>query len=367
MLNLQQSFDSIDMKTNKYLDKAKEIRQGEELELPKLESYISDLLKDFSGIEKIQQFPGGYSNLTYLIQDKKGNEYVLRRPPFGAKIKTAHDMGREFKVLSLLQNHFDKIPQPILHCEDEDIIGTPFYLMTRLNGIILRRSIPEGLEMNLEKMNTLSTSCIETLAELHSIDVEKTGLIDFGKPEGYIKRQVEGWIKRYYKSQTDDISDMDALAEWMEKNMPSDHRASLIHNDYKYDNLVLSTEDLSIIGVLDWEMATVGHPFMDLGTSLAYWAEINDDDFLKYFNLTWLPGNLTRQGVVDLYQEKTEQEIEDLLFYYIFGIFKIAVICQQIYKRYKDGYSKDSRFAALIFVIQALSKNGIQALEKDSI
>lgn len=352
------------MSDQKFLDKARNIRQGEELDLKKLNTYFSDQIKDFPGIAEIHQFPGGFSNLTYLLKDKSDNEFVIRRPPFGAKIKSAHDMGREFNVLSLLQPHFDKIPQPIIHCEDEEIIGAPFYMMTRLQGIILRNRIPEGLDLGTERMKNLSTSAIETMAELHNIDLEATGLINFGKPAGYVNRQVEGWIRRYYKSQTDDLPAMDQLAEWMKANQPDDNRAAFIHNDYKYDNLVLSPDDLSIIGVLDWEMATVGHPLMDFGTTLAYWAEDKDEDSLKFFNLTWINGNLNRSDIVKVYEEKTGKSVDNILFHYIYGIFKISVICQQIYKRYKDGFSKDPRFAGLIGIIKALSTGGIKALNR---
>lgn len=355
------------MSEDNFLDKAKSIRKGEELDIPKLDAYLRGQVADFPGIEIVHQFPGGFSNLTYLIGDKSKKEYVLRRPPFGAKIKSAHDMGREFKVLSLLQPHFEKIPQPIVHCEEEDVIGAPFYMMTRLSGIILRNKIPRGLDLGADKMKTLSSSAIETMAQLHTINLEKTGLINFGKPEGYIQRQVEGWIRRYYKSQTDDIIEMDKLAEWMKANQPTSNTAAFIHNDYKYDNLILSPDDLSIKGVLDWEMATVGHPLMDFGTTLGYWAEDKDDNLLKFFNLTWLNGNLNRRQITELYQEKTGKEIENILFYYVFGLFKISVICQQIYKRFKDGYSKDPRFAGLIDIIKAMSKGGIKALDRGTV
>lgn len=352
------------MPNPKFLDKARTVRKGEELDLKKLDAYFSDQIKDFSGIAEIHQFPGGFSNLTYLLTDKAGQEFVIRRPPFGAKIKSAHDMGREYKVLSLLQPHFDKIPQPIIHCEDEEIIGAPFYMMSRLKGIILRNRIPEGLDLGTERMRNLSTSSIKTLAQLHTIDLEQTGLIDFGKPEGYMQRQVEGWIRRYYKSQTDDIPDLDQLAEWMKQNQYKDNTAAFIHNDYKYDNLVLSPDDLSITGVLDWEMATVGHPLMDFGTTLAYWAEDKDEDSLKFFNLTWINGNLTRADIVRIYEEETGKSVRNILFHYVYGIFKICVICQQIYKRYKDGFSKDPRFAGLIGIIKALARGGVKALDR---
>jgi len=198
---------------------------------------------------------------------------------------------------------------------------------------------------------------------LHALNVEKTGLIDLGKPEGYVQRQVEGWTKRYYNAQTDKIEYMDLIAKWMISNLPTSSSSSFIHNDYKYDNLVLNPRDLSeIIAVLDWEMATVGDPLMDLGTTLAYWAEENDNPVLKPFNLTWLRGNLTRREVMERYAIKSGRYISDILFYYVFGAFKIAVIVQQIYARFKKGHTKDARFAGLVQVVNACADNGYRAM-----
>ncbi len=329
-------------------------------------SFLEDQLDDAPKEIEVKQFPSGFSNLTYLITAGE-KEYVLRRPPFGANIKSAHDMGREFKVLSLLKPHFDKVPAPTLYCEDDEVLGAPFYMMERVKGLILRNSVPDGVDLSEAKVNALSKRKVEQLAQLHSLDLETTGLKDFGKPEGYIQRQVEGWIKRYYNAETDTIEGMNALAEWMPKNMPDSAEAAFIHNDYKYDNLVLNPETLEIEAILDWEMATVGHPLMDLGTTLGYWAEAKDSDMLKPFNLTWLPGNLDRQQVVDHYSKQVNKELKDILFYYVFGLFKIGVIGQQIYARFKKGLTKDPRFGFLIYIVKEASKNGMKALDKDRI
>jgi len=352
---------------NQFIDGATRIREGEELNKDSLLPYLSSHLENVGNDIDIKQFPSGFSNLTYLITiaDK---EYVLRRPPFGVNIKSAHDMDREFKVLSLLEPIYPSVPSPILYCKDESIIGAPFYLMDRIKGIILRNKPPEGISLSTDLMRSISESAIDNLAALHAIDVNKTGLIDLGKPEGYIQRQVDGWTKRYYNAQTDKIDYMDLIAKWMISNIPTSGSTSFIHNDYKYDNLVLNPRDLSeIIAVLDWEMATVGDPLMDLGTTLAYWAEENDNPALKPFNLTWLKGNMTRSEVIERYALQSGRNTSDILFYYVFGTFKIAVIVQQIYARFKNGHTKDARFAGLIQVVNACADNGFKAMNTGQI
>ena len=344
------------------IDKAVSAREGEAPDINKLKDYLSDHLSGFDGNLVIEQFPGGYSNLTFLLKTS-GKEFVLRKPPVGANIKSAHDMSREFNVLAALKPFYKPIPDPVLFCDDENVIGSPFYIMERVRGIILRNKPPKGMELTPSMMKSISESAVDNLATLHAIDLFETGLINMGKPDGYIKRQVEGWIKRYFAAETEVINNMNKTAEWMQENMAVDGTPAFIHNDYKYDNLVLDPENLnSIIAVLDWEMATVGDPLMDLGTTLAYWGETNDTDILKPFNLTWLPGNLTREEVVHRYATTKKITIPDMLFYYVFGSFKIAVIVQQIYSRFKKGYSKDERFAGLIHVVKACADNAQKAI-----
>jgi aminoglycoside phosphotransferase (APT) family kinase protein len=343
------------------LDQPSSIRTGEELDQTKLGAYLNEygIAREVS----IQQFPSGYSNLTYLIKTGK-EEYILRRPPFGANIKSAHDMEREFNVLSFLQKAgFTKVPEPILFCADESVMGAKFYLMKRVHGVILRNRVPKGMTIDPVTFKQLSKSAIDQLVQLHQLDIKSTGLDQLGKPEGYVQRQVEGWTKRYVNAQTDDIAAMNEAAEWMQKNIPTSAKASFIHNDYKYDNLVLNPDNLTEIkAILDWEMATVGDPLMDLGTTLAYWAEANDSDALKPFNLTWMPGNMTRNEMANYYAEKSQTSIDDIVFYYVFGSFKVGVICQQIYHRYKQGYTQDPRFASLIYVIKACGENARRAI-----
>lgn len=344
-------------------DEAIRIRLGEELDLYRLNKFLQEEWPAFGEILEVLQFPGGFSNLTYLLSTKD-KQYVLRRPPFGANIKSAHDMSREFDVLNLLYQTYKKIPAPLFYYDHDDVIGAPFYIMERVKGIILRDKPPENITLTPDWMELISRASVVNLVELHQLDIHNTGLVDLGKPEGYVQRQVEGWINRYHNARTDRIKSIEKIIKWIPENMPDSYQASFIHNDYKYDNIVLNPDKMDeIIAVLDWEMATVGDPLMDLGTTLAYWAEPGDNDLLKPFNLTWLPGNLNRESVVDLYLSERKPATADILFYYVFGCFKVAGIVQQIYTRYKKGHTNDPRFKNLIHVVKAMAENGERAID----
>ena len=347
-----------------FLDRPTTVRPGEEIDAARLEIYLKEHLSALAGPVAVEQFPSGYSNLTYLIR-AGDRELVLRRPPFNAKIKTAHDMGREFKVLSRLIAVYPKVPRPLVYCEDESVIGAPFYVMERVSGVILRATLPPGRELSPETMRRVATSLIDNLAELHSADYNAAGLSDLGNPPGYVERQVSGWIKRYQNARTDNIPEMDRAAAWLAEHRPPESGAALIHNDYKYDNLVLDPSDLgNIIAVLDWEMATVGDPFMDLGTTLGYWVESDDPDELAAMSgPTRLPGNLTRRQLVERYAEKSGRDIRDPLFYYVYGLFKVGVIVQQIYFRYRQGHTRDERFASLIHAVHACARQAGRAID----
>jgi aminoglycoside phosphotransferase (APT) family kinase protein len=346
-------------------DRASKVRTGEELDTTVLQNYLQKEINGFGQLADIAQFPGGFSNLTYLLTTDKGSEYVLRRPPFGANIKSGHDMSREFRVLSLLEKaDFKQIPRPLSMEASGDVIGAPFYVMERLKGVILRANDAPKLDFSTEKMKSLCDKLVQNLANLHALDIEKTELATLGKPEGYVKRQVEGWIKRYKNSQTDDVKNMDIVAEWMLAFEPRPQKPTFLHNDYKFDNVVWDTEMTEIIGVLDWEMSTVGDPLMDLGAALAYWCEADDSDFSKMFNLTWLGGCMTRQEVIAQYATLTGRDLSDIHFYYIFGLYKNAVIMQQIYARWKNGLTKDPRFGGLIHGVFELSKMAKKAVPK---
>lgn len=341
------------------------IRPGEELDVSRLNAFFA--VSGLPPVTEVRQFPGGFSNLTYFLQTKTG-DYVLRRPPFGAQIKGGHDMGREFRVLTTLQTAgFPKIPKPVLFCEDETVLGAPFYVMERVNGVILRANSARNPALTPALMRRLGENLIDTLAELHTLDVEKTGLLALGKPEGYVQRQVEGWIGRYEKARTDDIPAMTELAVWLRGNLPAEQPPAFLHNDFKFDNVVLSPDLTRIEAILDWEMATVGDPLMDLGASLAYWCEAADPDFLKAFNLTYLPGCPTRREVADRYAVRTGRDLTHLPFYYAFGLYKNAVIIQQIYARWKAGLTRDPRFGKLLPGVAELGRMGVEAVGRGKV
>ncbi|MDA0315155.1 MAG: phosphotransferase family protein [Bacteroidetes bacterium] len=335
-----------------------------------------DLLKEYlatnlnCSIEQIQvnQLPGGYSNLSFLVQTPI-EKLILRRPPFGEKIAKAHDMGREFAILKGLKKAgYTKSPNPVLYCEEEAIFGAPFFLMEFVEGAILRNQVPKGMALDKKGFEKLSRSAVNCLVELHQLELKQSGLIQLGKPEGFTQRQVTGWVDRYFRAKTKDLPELENVAIWLQENIPSTEYTAFIHNDFKYDNLVLDADDpCSIRSVLDWEMSTIGNPLMDLGTSLAYWAEEKDPEILKLFNLSHLPGNLSREELVDYYFSKAKRSKEEMIFYYVFGLFKVAAIAQQIFKRYSQGHSSDARFAQLIYVVEAAGKKAIQTLQTNQI
>lgn len=341
------------------VDGPRAVRAGEELPQETLLGYLKQHLTDLDGPLTVEQFPAGFSNLTYLLRIGD-RELVLRRPPIGAKIKTAHDMGREYRILVHLHPVYPKVPRPLLFCDDESVMGAPFYLMERVKGIILRAQPPSGLDLTPETLRRLSEVFVDNLVEIHAIDYEAAGLGGLGSPQGYVARQIAGWTKRYYNARTDDVPEIEQTATWLHQHLPAGPpRGSLIHNDYKYDNLVLAPDDLTrVVAVLDWEMATAGDPLMDLGTTLGYWVEPTDpEEWQQYgFVLTKLPGNFTRNELLEYYSRRSGREIPDPVFYYAYGLLKIAVIVQQIYARYQKGLTKDPRFAQLGALVKACGR-----------
>ena len=349
------------------VDRAGSVRDGEELPSEALSAYLAGVLGNSADLT-IEQFRGGHSNLTYLLR-YGDRDVVLRRPPVGSKVATAHDMGREYRVLSALAENYNKAPRPIAHCTDESVIGAPFYLMERVKGIVLRRKPPKGLDLEPQTCSRLCENLVDTLAELHSLDYKAIGLGELGRPAGYIERQVTGWTKRYEKSKTDDIPDARSVARWLDENMPTTTRAALIHNDFKFDNLVLDPESLEVVGILDWEMSTVGDPWMDLGTMLCYWVEAGDPPPMIHlaFAPTARPGMWTRAALIDRYQQRTGAAIEAPLFFYAFGLYKTAVVVQQIYYRFAKGLTTDERFATLGQAAQLLLAQAAAAIEQKSL
>ncbi len=352
-----------------WLDASRPPREGEGLDLDKLEPYLLQRLPDVRKRLEVEQFPSGFSNLTYLLRSGEF-ELVLRRPPFGNRIKSAHDMGREYRVLSRLSAVYHQAPRPYLHCDDEKVLGAPFYVMERRRGVILRQKLPTGLEVSPVIAGRLSEAFIDNLAVLHTLDFEAAGLGDLGKPAGYVERQVGGWAKRYQRVQTDSWEELDQTAAWLHAHMPAESGAALVHNDYKYDNLVLDPDDLTrIVAVLDWEMCTLGDPLMDLGTTLAYWTEAGDDARWRAhgFGPTSLPGSLTRRQLAERYSLQTGFDVSNLTYYFCFGLFKLAVIVQQIYYRFFKGHTQDERFVRLNQMVGLLGQVAAGAIERDAV
>jgi aminoglycoside phosphotransferase (APT) family kinase protein len=349
----------------RFLDASSPVRSGEELDVDRLKAYLAEQLRHPIEDVVIEQFPQGFSNLTYLVRCG-GDEYVLRRPPFGNQVKSAHDMGREFNVLSKLSRVYELAPKPVVYCTDESVLGASFYLMERRRGVILRRKLPPGFVPDPDTFHKLGLAFIDNLARLHALDYQVAGLGDLGKPEGYVERQVNGWIQRYEKAKTDLWPVVDDVARWLTTNRPAESGAALIHNDYKFDNIVLDEKDLTrIVAVLDWEMCTLGDPLMDLGCTLAYWIQADDHESLKLFvpGPTYLPGNLTRSELIARYAATSGRDVQHVLFYYCYGLYKLAVIIQQIYARYARGFTRDARFADMNRQVESLGRAAARAIE----
>ena len=347
------------------LDAARPVRAGEEIDAVKIGRWLSGVVPGIHGQPDVRQFPRGFSNLTYLLTVGEF-ELVLRRPPRGVGKGSAHDMGREYRILRALHERGGKVPRPIAFCDDESVLGAPFYVMERVRGLILRQTPPPGLDLGPATMRALSEAFVDALIEIHRVPIDAEGIAELGHPDGYVARQVSGWTKRYAAARTDDISDMESLAAWLVANQPVESGAALIHNDFKYDNLVLDPADLTrIVAVLDWEMATVGDPLMDLGTSLGYWVEPGDPAEIRSLGigLTALPGNLTRSEVWARYGSRMGRDVGSPVFYYAFGLFKISVIAQQIYARFVKGLTTDERFGRLIHGVRAMARTAMRATD----
>jgi len=351
------------------LDSAVPLRENHRgVDLDALSAYLKDTLGENALPVVIEHFPKGYSNLTYLLR-AGGRELVLRRPPVGIKIARAHDMGREARILQGVGRVWNKVPRVVVFTEDESIIGAPFYMMERVRGVILRDKAPKGVTLNAPTMKQISEGTIDVLAEIHQLDTEAAGLT-IGRPEGYIERQINGWTSRYLKAKTDEIEDVEKLARWLDDNKPAATSVGLIHNDFKYDNIILDPDNLGQVkAVLDWEMATRGDPLLDLGSSLAYWIQANDPPQLQLlrFGLTHLPGNLDREQLVARYAKATGREDFDPLWYYAYGLFKLIVIAQQLYVRFVRGLTKERRYEMMIHGVRGLSATGLRAIARGQI
>ena len=347
-----------------------EVRKGEELPAVKLKQFLQEnqLIGSIESELFVKQFTHGYSNLTYLLSIEN-KEYVLRKPPIGA-IKRGHDMSREFKVQSAVKKEFSKVPKMFAYTDDAAVLGSEFYIMEKVEGIILnfkeakKRDIPEN------DYKTIANAWLDTFTELHQLDYDAIGLTNLGKPEGYVERQVTNWGKQYLKAATKDVPSAEKVMQWMQENQPKNYQHCLIHNDYKYDNVVFKDNSWKeITAVLDWEMATLGDPLMDLGTSLGYWTLASDHDFVKQGipSPTIFEGNPMRSEIVASYAKKSGRDIHNMVFYYVFGLFKIAVIAQQIYYRYSKGLTSDPRFANLDKAAELCCNLALKSIKTNSI
>jgi len=355
---------------NTRMSETRPVRQGEEID----EHRLLDFLRSSRGTGgrelTVEQFPAGSSNLTYLVRLRDA-DYVLRRPPFGNTVKSAHDMKREFDVLSKLSAVYAPAPKPSLFCDDLSVIGSEFYLMERRHGLIIRGALPDSwTHVGSLRPDDVCRSFIQNLADLHSLDLGQAGLESLGHADGYNRRQIEGWTKRYAAAKTHEHAELESAIEWLTSNIPAESGAALIHNDYKFDNIMLDPSDLTkVTAVLDWEMVTVGDPLMDLGTTLGYWMSIDAPGELldMPFNPRAFMENISRRDLVDMYAESVGRAVPDMLFYYVFGTFKIAVIAQQIYARYVKGFTRDARFAAFDNFVAALGHIATAAINRRTI
>ncbi|WP_341519997.1 phosphotransferase family protein [Pseudomonas sp. G.S.17] len=351
-------------------DQSTDIRPGEELDAALIDSYLKAQIPGLSGTAQISQFPGGASNLTYLIQYPE-QELVLRRPPFGQKAKSAHDMGREYRIINQLKDAFPYCPKAYVHCTDEALIGSEFYVMERIQGIILRSDLPPELGLDAGQTQALCKNFIDKLVELHRVDYQACGLGDLGKPQGYVQRQIHGWSERYDKARTPDAPQWDMVKAWLVDKMPADHPVpSIVHNDYRFDNVLLDPANpMNIIGVLDWELTTLGDPLMDLGNTLAYWIEASDPAAVQLMRRqpSHAPGMLTRQEFVDYYAERAGIRIDNFDFYYTYGLFRLAGIVQQIYYRFFHGQTQDKRFAQFIQMNKLLEQMSLQVIARSTL
>jgi aminoglycoside phosphotransferase (APT) family kinase protein len=331
------------------VDGASEVREEDSFDVDAVREWLKGQGTDLSDEVEVRQFGGGASNLTYSLRDGT-HDLILRRPPSGQKARGAHDMAREYRIQDGLAEVFPLVPEMVALCEDESVIGAEFYLMQRVPGIIPRRDFPPGVSLDEEQTRALCTNALDVLIDLHRVDVDSTPLASMNKGEGYVERQISGWSKRFRNAHTEDVGDFETVMAWLAEHQPDDVASCLIHNDFRFDNLVLDAEDPTRpVGVLDWEMATVGDPLMDLGGTLAYWVRDDDDEFFRMFRRqpTNLPGMLSREEVVHYYCERMGYSLtpEQWRFYEVYGLFRLGVIAQQIYYRYFHGQTSNEAYA----------------------
>jgi aminoglycoside phosphotransferase (APT) family kinase protein len=323
------------------------VRTSENLDWQRLEAYLRANLPIGNEPMQVEQFPGGHSNLTYLLRFG-AEEMVLRRPPFGPVPPRAHDMARESRVLAAVHPHFPLAPKPYLLCEDADVIGSIFYVMERRRGITIRADEPPPIAGDVELRRRISGSVIDTLADLHAIDVMANGLDALGKPAGFVMRQIRGWTERWRGSKTSDVPAMESLAAWLDAHTPADATPSLVHGDYKLDNVMLdAAQPDRMVGVFDWEMSAVGDPLVDVGILLAYWVHVAAVSDGSIATVTTREGWFGREEILERYAARSGRNLDAIAVCEVFAVFKLAVVIQQIYARFVRGQTDDPRFASL--------------------
>lgn len=339
------------------LDQPSTLREADSFNTEAVQAFVLQHAPHAQGDMQVRQFKGGASNLTYQL-DFDNASFIMRTPPPGTKAKSAHDMGREFRIMQKLKPVYPTVPDMIAFCTDESLIGREFYLMQKLVGIIPRANLPKDVKLSEQQVRSLCTHVIDKLVELHKVDYAAAGLQDLGKGAGYVQRQITGWCDRYQKALTPNVPACQRVMDWLKNNMPADVATCIIHGDFRFDNVVLdANEPTRVIGVLDWEMATLGDPLMDLGNSLAYWVEATDPLPLRLTRRqpTHLQGMMTRDEVVDYYCQKMGFEKIDFQFYRIYGLFRLAVIAQQIYYRYYHKQTTNPQFKNFHLLVRYLN------------
>ena len=335
-----------------------EVRADERFDEDSLRQYLRGRLAGADGEMTVSQFAGGKANLTYLLVFGGSTEYVLRRPPLGTYAPSAHDMGRENRVLSVLPDAFPFAPRVYHYCEDEDVIGAPFIIMERCRGLVVRDTMPGQFAMDAQAPGQMSEALVDTLAAFHAVDYAALGLSNLGRPEGFITRQVEGWRRRWQAAKLDDIPHITAIYRWLAEHLPESSAYSLVHNDYKLDNTMFDAGDPSrVVAILDWDMCTLGDPLSDVGTLLTYWTQPGDSSGVRAIGS--MPAGdfrfYSREQVLERYAERSGRDLSGIQFYHVLGIFRLLVILQQIYVRYVRGFTQDERFAELDVSVQALA------------
>ena len=332
--------------TSQYIDTAGSVRAGETLPVEPVHQWLQQRVNGLAGLPAITQYSGGASNWTYCLSYPDA-EFILRRAPAGTKAKGAHDMGREFRLQQALKPVYDYVPAMVGYCDDENLIGSDFYVMEKITGVIPRKHFPRGLDVSKAQCQQLCKNMFDSLIALHSVDYKQAGLDHLGKGEGYTERQISGWRTRYQKAKTWNVPSGKKVINWLERNLPSKENICLTHNDFRLDNLVLDPDDITHINaVLDWELATLGDPLMDLGNTLAYWVEPGDDFMAQMTRRqpTHLPGMMSRNEIVDYYLSNMSLDVDDFRFYEVYGMFRLAAIAQQIYYRYHHKQTRNTAF-----------------------